>query len=62
MNCIVVADMNWAIGKDNGLLAHLPGELKYYKEKTLGKVIVIISGRQTASRKNKPCTDGKSGL
>ena len=65
MNCIVVADMNWAIGKDNGLLAHLPGDLKYYKEKTLGKVIVIgrvISGRQTASRKNKPCTDGKSGL
>ena len=45
MNCIVVADMNWAIGKDNGLLAHLPGDLKYYKEKTLGKVIVI--GRKT---------------
>lgn len=45
MNCIVVADMNWAIGKDNGLLAHLPGDLKYYKEKTFGKVIVI--GRKT---------------
>ena len=45
MNCIVVADQNWAIGKDNGLLVHLPGELKYYKEKTLGKVIII--GRKT---------------
>lgn len=45
MNCIVVADQNWAIGKDNGLLVHLPGDLKYYKEKTLGKVIII--GRKT---------------
>lgn len=45
MNCIVVADRNWAIGKDNGLLVHLPGDLKYYKEKTIGKVIVI--GRKT---------------
>lgn len=45
MNCIVVVDQNWAIGRDNGLLVHLPGDLKYYKEKTLGKVIVI--GRKT---------------
>lgn len=45
MNCIVVVDQNWAIGKDNDLLVHLPGDLKYYKEKTIGKVIVI--GRKT---------------
>ena len=45
MNCIVVVDKNWAIGKDNDLLVHLPGDLKYYKEKTTGKVIVI--GRKT---------------
>ena len=45
MNCIVAADKNWAIGKDNGLLVHLPEDLKYYKEKTIGKVIVI--GRKT---------------
>lgn len=45
MNSIVVVDQNWAIGKDNDLLVHLPGDLKYYREKTIGKVIVI--GRKT---------------
>ena len=38
MNAIVVVDENWGIGRDGGLLTHLPGDLKYYKEKTLGKV------------------------
>lgn len=45
MNAIVVVDENWGIGRDGGLLTHLPGDLKYYKEKTLGKVVVI--GRKT---------------
>ena len=41
MNAIVVVDKNWAIGKDGSLLVHLPGDLKYYRQKTLGKVIVV---------------------
>lgn len=45
MKAIVVADENWAIGKDGGLLIHLPGDLKYFKEKTLGKTVVM--GRAT---------------
>lgn len=45
MKAIVAVDKNWAIGKDNTLLAHLPGDLKYFKEMTLGKVLVM--GRQT---------------
>lgn len=45
MKLIVVADKNWGIGKDNKLLCHLPGDLKYFKEKTLGKTIVM--GRKT---------------
>ncbi|NLD19990.1 MAG: dihydrofolate reductase [Clostridiales bacterium] len=45
MNAIVVVDKNWGIGKEGNLLVHLPGDLKYYKEKTLGKVVVI--GRKT---------------
>lgn len=45
MNAIVVVDQNWAIGKDGGLLVHLPGDLKYYKEKTTGNV--IVTGRKT---------------
>ena len=45
MNLIVAADENWGIGKDGGLLTHLPGDLKYFKEKTTGKVVVM--GRAT---------------
>ncbi len=45
MNLIVAADENWGIGKDGGLLTHLPGDLKYFKEKTKGKVVVM--GRAT---------------
>jgi len=45
MNAIVIADQNWGIGRSGKLLAHLPGDLKYFKEKTLGKTIII--GRET---------------
>lgn len=45
MNAIVVVDKNWAIGRDGDLLVHLPGDLKYYKEKTVGNVTVV--GRKT---------------
>lgn len=45
MNAIVVVDNNWAIGRNGALLVHLPGDLKYYKEKTTGNVIVV--GRKT---------------
>lgn len=45
MKAIVVVDRNWAIGKNGDLLVHLPGDLRYYKEKTTGNVIVV--GRKT---------------
>ena len=45
MNLIVAVDRNWGIGKDGGLLASLPADLAYFKEKTLGKVVVM--GRKT---------------
>lgn len=45
MKAIVVVDENWSIGKDGGLLIHLSGDLKYYKEKTYGRTVVI--GRKT---------------
>lgn len=45
MNAIVVVDNNWGIGKDNDLLTHLPGDLKYFKQMTSGNVIVY--GRKT---------------
>ena len=45
MNLIAAADANWGIGKDGGLLAHLPGDLRYFKEKTSGKAVIM--GRAT---------------
>ena len=45
MNMIVAADKNWGIGKDGQLLTHLSGDLKYFKERTLGKAVVM--GRKT---------------
>lgn len=45
MKAIVVVDQNWGIGKDGKLLVHLSGDLKYFREKTLGKTIIV--GRKT---------------
>lgn len=45
MNAIVAVDENWGIGRDGGMLFHLPGDLKYFKEKTRGKTLVM--GRAT---------------
>lgn len=45
MNLIVAVDRDWGIGRDNGLLASVPGDMAYFKEKTLGHVVVC--GRKT---------------
>lgn len=45
MNLIVAADKKWGIGRDNGLLASIPTDMKYFKEHTMDKVVVM--GRRT---------------
>lgn len=45
MKAIVAVDKNWAIGKDGDLLFKLPGDMKFFRETTKGKVIVL--GRKT---------------
>lgn len=42
---VVVIDENNAIGKDNGLLCHLPNDLKHFKEITINNTIIM--GRKT---------------
>lgn len=41
MNLIVAVSNDFAIGRDNDLLFNLPSDLKYFKEKTLNKVVVM---------------------
>ncbi len=45
MNIIVAVDKNWGIGKDNKLLVSIPADMKFFREKTTGKVVVM--GRKT---------------
>ena len=45
MNLIANVDINWAIGKNNQLLVKIPADMKFFRETTTGKVVVM--GRQT---------------
>lgn len=45
MNLIVAVDENWAIGKDNKLLVSIPSDMKFFRQTTMGKVVVM--GRKT---------------
>ena len=45
MNLIAAVDLNWGIGYNFKLLERIPEDMKYFKEKTMGKVIVM--GRTT---------------
>lgn len=45
MNLIAAVDKNWAIGYKNKLLVSIPADMKFFRETTLGKVVVM--GRKT---------------
>ncbi len=52
LNQIVAFSENFAIGFDNKLLWHYAEDLKYFKEKTLGKILIL--GRKTYDSLGKP--------
>lgn len=45
IRAIVCVDENWAIGKNNDLLFHLKKDMQFFKEKTVGNIVVM--GRNT---------------
>lgn len=45
MNLIVAVDEKWGIGKDGDLLHPISADLKYFRQKTTGNVLVM--GRKT---------------
>ncbi len=52
ISLIVAISNNYCIGKDNQLLWHLPKDLKFFKQHTTGKPIVM--GRKTYDSIGKP--------
>lgn len=51
MKAIVAVDKKWGIGKRNGLLFELPADMKFFRETTSGKVVVMGSN----TLKSFPC-------
>ena len=47
LRMILACDKQWGIGIDGGLLTHIPADLAFFKEKTVGGLIIV--GRKTAN-------------
>lgn len=45
MKMIVAVDKNWGIGANNKLLVSIPADMKFFRQETSGKVVVM--GRKT---------------
>ncbi len=45
MKAIVAVDLNWGIGCSGNLLQWIPEDMKFFKQMTLGKVVIM--GRET---------------
>lgn len=45
MSAILAADNDWAIGRDGGLLARIPEDMRFFKDTTTGTTVVM--GRKT---------------
>lgn len=45
MNLIVAVDKNWAIGYKNKLLVSIPADMRFFRDETSGKVVIL--GKKT---------------
>ena len=54
MNLIIAVDRNHGIGCKGTLLYHIPDDLRYFKEKTSGKVVVMGRGTLESLPNGKP--------
>ncbi|ATP40093.1 dihydrofolate reductase [Solibacillus sp. R5-41] len=52
ISLIVAHDKNYVIGYENSMPWHLPGDLQYFKEMTMGKPIIM--GRKTFESIGRP--------
>lgn len=45
MNLIVAVDNNWAIGNQNKLLVSIPADMRFFRDETMNKAVIM--GRKT---------------
>lgn len=57
MKSIAVVDNKWGIGRQNQLLFRLPKDLAYFKQQTLGKVVVMGHNTLLSLPHSKPLPD-----
>lgn len=60
MNLIVSADENWGIGSKNQLLVRIPDDMHFFREATMGKVVVM--GRKTKESLPNGILEGRVNL
>ena len=61
ISAIVAVDKNWGIGYNGDLLAHIPEDLKRFKELTSGEYKAVVMGRKTwDSLPKKPLPNRKN--
>ncbi len=54
MKAIVAVDKKWGIGKDNDLLFSIPEDMKFFRETTKGKVVVMGANTLKSFPNEKP--------
>jgi len=54
MNLIVAVDKNWAIGNKNKLLVSIPEDMKFFRESTTGKIVVMGKNTLESFPNSKP--------
>lgn len=57
MRAILHADKEWGIGKNNGLMFRIPADMKFFKETTIGNIVVMGSNTLKSFPGGKPLKD-----
>ena len=57
MKMISAVDTNWGIGVNGDLLERIPEDLKYFREKTLGEIVVYVRKTLETFPNKRPLSD-----
>lgn len=57
MRAILHADKEWGIGKNNGLMFRIPADMQFFKNTTIGNVVVMGSNTLKSFPGGKPLKD-----